>query len=85
MQLLEAVNTWVQKGFTINYLITDQISNGYGSDVEAGYMPRFTYYFYIDVQEEMIWDYSVDRLEDGFKLALEWLSQHQSGYLEPKL
>lgn len=79
MQMLEDVNMWVQKGFAISYLITDQVANGYGADVEAGCMPRFTYYFYIDVKDEMIWDYSVDRLEDGFRLALEWLSQHNTG------
>lgn len=79
MNLLKEVNDWVQKGYDIGYLVTDQIENGYGKEVMEGDMPKYTYSFYIqeEARKEDIWDYSVDTLEEGFMMALDWLKSHR--------
>lgn len=38
-------------------------------------MPRYTYTFVIGLDDECIWDYSIDSIEEGFKLAVEWLNK----------
>ncbi|PLS18970.1 hypothetical protein CVD28_00790 [Bacillus sp. M6-12] len=77
MDLLKEINEWVQKGYDIRYLITNQVENGYQAEVLAGDMPNFTYSFFIEEMEEEIWDYSVDTLEEGFSMALEWLKNNR--------
>lgn len=77
MELLIAINEWVQKGYAITYDIVNQFENGYGDDVLAGNMPNFTYTFYIHEMEEELWLYSVDTLEEGFSLVLKWLKNNR--------
>lgn len=51
------------------YSITNQIEKGYRVGGLASTMPKFTYSFFIDEMEEMIWDYSVDTLKEGFSMV----------------
>ncbi|MFJ7953938.1 hypothetical protein ACIQZG_20770 [Lysinibacillus sp. NPDC096418] len=76
MDLLQRANDWVQKGYQIKYLILNQFENGYGKEVIAGDMPHFTYSFVIDKDDEELWDYSVDSLEEGYSMAIEWLENN---------
>lgn len=55
----------------------NQIENGYGQEVENGEMPLYTYTFYVHHEEERIFDYSVDSLEEGFILCLTWLKDNR--------
>ncbi|WP_121616592.1 hypothetical protein [Virgibacillus halodenitrificans] len=77
MDLLKGINKCVQKGFEITYDIVNQFENGYGDQVLAGNMLNFTYTFYIFKKEEILWSHSVDSLEDGFLLALDWLKKNR--------
>lgn len=76
MDLLQRANEWIQKGYEIKYLVVNQYENGYGNEVIAGNMPMFTYSFVIDKDEDELWDYSVDSLEEGFSMAIEWLENN---------
>lgn len=78
MNLLKLVNEWVQKGFQIKYHIVNQIEeHGLYDEVLSGDLPNFTYTFVIDEMEEEIWSYSVDSLEEGFTLAINWLQENR--------
>lgn len=77
MDLLKETNEWVQKGFEITYIIINQIENGYSEDVLSGDMPKFTYTFSIYEWQEEIWYYSVDTLEDGFTMSIDWLKKNR--------
>lgn len=50
-------------------MTTNQIEKGYQVGGLASTMPKFTYSFFIDEMEEIIWDYSVDTLEEGFSMV----------------
>ncbi|MED3549980.1 hypothetical protein [Cytobacillus praedii] len=76
MDLLKSIDDWVQKGFGINYYLVDQFENGYGKEVLAGNIPKFTYTFFIEKGDEELWILSVDTLEDGFSSALVWLNKN---------
>lgn len=76
MELLKALDEWIQKGFEISYDIVNQFENGYEEDVIAGNMPNFTYTFHICENEENLWVHSVDSLETGFTLSLKWLNEN---------
>lgn len=76
MDLLQRANEWVQKGYEIKYLIVNQFKNGYGDEVMAGNIPEFTYSFVIDKDENELWGYSVDSLEEGFSMAIKWLENN---------
>lgn len=76
MELLQSANDWIQKGYEIKYLIVNQFDNGYGEEVIAGDMPKFTYSFVIDKDDEELWDYSVDSLVEGYEMAIEWLNNN---------
>ncbi len=78
MDLLKRINEWVQKDFEVTYDIVNQFENGYGDEVQAGDMPNFTYTFYICNRDEELWMHSVDGLEEGFLMALEWLEENRS-------
>ena len=81
MDLLKNINDWVQKGFEITYHIVNQFENGYGYEVEADNMPKFTYSFHIHEKEEELWMQSLDTLEEGFNLTLQWL--YENRYVNP--
>ena len=76
MNLLIEANKWVQRGYELKYFIVNQFENGYGEEVLAGRMPKYTYSFVVDKDGEEIWDYSVDTLEDGFEMAINWLKKN---------
>ena len=77
MDLLKQANVWVQKGYEIKYLIVDQFKNSYGTEVIAGEMPKYSYSFVIDKDDEELWDYSVNSLEEGYSMAIKWLEKNQ--------
>ena len=78
LNLLKEAHEWVMRGFEISYLIIDQIENdklGY----EIGDVPRYTYTFSIhEGFENEVWYYSVDSLEEGFTMAMEWLKKNRT-------
>lgn len=76
MDLLQRANNWIQKGYEIKYFIVNQFENGYGERVVSGDMPEYTYSFVIDRKREELWDYSVDTLEEGYEMAIEWLEKN---------
>ncbi|MGG0667753.1 hypothetical protein ABE073_04405 [Lederbergia citrisecunda] len=77
MDTLSIVNDWVQRGFAITYDIVNQVENGYLEEVLAGNMPNFTYTFYIHEMEEELFLHSVDTLEEGFSLVLQWFKNNR--------
>ena len=77
MDLLQEAHEWLMKGHAISYLIIDQIEND-KAGYENGEVPRYTYTFSIhEGFENEVWYYSVDSLEEGYKMALDWLKKNR--------
>lgn len=78
MNLLEKINSYVQKGFYIDYQIVNQYENGCGDMVDEGRMPEYTYTVYVKRynSEDILFELSVDTLEECFKEALKFLEKN---------
>lgn len=48
-RVLNEIDKWVQRGFYIDYDVTDQFENGFVKQVEEGNMPRYLYILYYEI------------------------------------
>lgn len=45
--ILETIEKIARDGYSIEYVIVDQVQNGYKKDIEKGLMPKVTYTVYV--------------------------------------
>lgn len=74
MNLFQKIEEWANKGISIEYVVINQIENGYGEQVKKGIMPLVTYTVYVNRQSdgETLYAESFDHIEEALTAGVEY-------------
>lgn len=75
MDILEKIEKWSQKGILIEYIIIDQVENGYGTAVEKGEMPPYTYTVAVMQDHEDLYQESFDHLTEALTSGIRFVEK----------
>ena len=80
MNIIDEIQKWSNKGYFIEYMIVDQIENGYEAAVKAKNIPPITYTIDIlrKIDGELLFQESFNELEKGLLKAIKYLEDEIS-------
>lgn len=78
MDILKKIESICKKGYSIEYMVVDQIGNGFEDMVERGLIPAVTYTVYVIriVDGEQLFSESYDHIEDCLKAGIEYVENN---------
>jgi hypothetical protein len=74
MNLFQKIEEWANKGISIEYIVINQIENGYAEQVDKGHMPLITYTVYVNRQSdgETLYTESFDHIEEALTAGINY-------------